>query len=358
MGAKSADVVVSDRTRWRHVLVTSQDGLTGVGEATLPASVEGFDEALSSALAVIEGRPLDAAFLDPLSSFAREGLAAATVYSAIDQAATDIRAQHAGVPVAEFLASDPAPSVPLYANINRASIDRRPETFATNALKAEQLGYGAIKLAPFDNLTPAACGSEAGDQLIAAGVARVASVAEAVLGAEVMVDCHWRFSPAAAARTIPQLAELGVVWFECPLPETTETIDQLKALRELAQRYDMRLAGMEHFAGWEQFAPFVEAGAYDVVMPDIKHAGGYGAILKIAEKATAHGVSVSLHNPSGPVCHLASVHMAAAIGAQERLEQQVFESPRFFQITDPAPNTENGQAIPGRGPGLGTRLTT
>ena len=40
--------------------------------------------------------------------------------------------------------------VPLYANINRATMDRSPAGFATNAAKAAEEGFASIKAAPFD----------------------------------------------------------------------------------------------------------------------------------------------------------------------------------------------------------------
>ena len=39
-------------------------------------------------------------------------------------------------------------------------------------------------------------------------------------------------------------------------------------LRGLANDHGLRLAGLEEGIGIDAFAPYVEAGAYDVVMPD------------------------------------------------------------------------------------------
>jgi galactonate dehydratase len=73
-------------------------------------------------------------------------------------------------------------------------------------------------------------------------------------------------------------------------------------------------------------------GLYDVVMPDVKYAGGLAECLRIAELAARHGVAVSLHNPSGPVCHAHSIHLSAALQTEERLEYQHGETPLFFGI--------------------------
>jgi galactonate dehydratase len=92
------------------------------------------------------------------------------------------------------------------------------------------------------------------------------------------------------------------------------------------------------FLGWRwvlgelRFRPLLEQGLYDVVMPDVKYAGGLAECLRIAELAARHGVACSLHNPSGPVCHAHSLHASAAMESNERLEYQHGETPRFYEI--------------------------
>jgi galactonate dehydratase len=91
----------------------------------------------------------------------------------------------------------------------------------------------------------------------------------------------------------------------------------------------MRLCGLETSIGVHGYEPFLSAGAYDLVMPDIKHAGGYRAILEIAKRAQHYGVATSLHNPSGPIAHAASLQLSAVLPGTERLEIQFDESPLF-----------------------------
>jgi galactonate dehydratase len=123
-----------------------------------------------------------------------------------------------------------------------------------------------------------------------------------------------------------------VTWFECPLPETPEHFAAIKRLRGKANAAGMRLAGAEQFIGAAGFRPILEQGLYDVVMPDVKYAGGLAECLRIAKLAASHGVACSLHNPSGPVCHAHSLHASAAMESNERLEYQHGETPRFYEI--------------------------
>jgi galactonate dehydratase len=266
-------------------------------------------------------------------------LVQAAAYSAVEQAMWDLAARATGRPLVELLGVSKRERVELYANINRGTVERSPAAFAARAAEAASLGFRAIKIAPFDNVTPGA----AENSLIESGYDRIAATAEAIgERAELQVDCHWRFDEAAAHEALAECARLGVTWFECPLPETPEHYAAIKRLRGKANAAGMRLAGAELFIGAEGFRPLLEQGLYDVVMPDVKYAGGLGECLRIAALAARHGVACSLHNPSGPVCHAHSLHVSAALASEERLEYQYGETPRFYAI---AP----GLAEPSRG---------
>jgi galactonate dehydratase len=307
VSVEARSVRVTARTVWTFARLVAQDGTEGWGEASL----EGRSAEVEAAIR---------AFPVPISlGPVPEDLVKAAAYSAVEQALWDLSARHAGRPIAELLGGARRAHVPLYANINRGTTDRTPAGFAARAAEAAALGFGAIKIAPFDNMQE--------------GYARIAAAADAIAGrAELQVDCHWRFDEARAQEALAECARLGVTWFECPLPETPENFAAIKRLRGKANAAGMRLAGAEQFIGTAGFRPLLEQGLYDVVMPDVKYAGGLAECLRIAELAARHGVACSLHNPSGPVCHAHSLHASAAMQSNERLEYQHGETPRFYEI--------------------------
>ena len=354
--ADLTSVRVSPRTTWQHVRLRTEDGRTGLGEATLEFAEADFSQRLLDRARQLIGGDLAGDPLEPLRR-PRMDLTERTMLSALDQAVTDLKAQAAGQPLCRYLGAETADIVlPLYANINRATQDRSPAGFAANAAAALADGFQAVKVAPFDDLTPELCGTDDAQPLIRAGLDRLRATRDAVGAHDLMVDCHWRFTVEAAEALMPALRETGVVWLECPLPETLETLPDIAKLRRAANRHGMRLCGLETAGGWEEVEPFVAAGAYDLIMPDVKHAGGLDTILEIARLAQAAGTAVSLHNPSGPAAHLCSVHVMAALGTGERLEMQWEESPLFHQLTDPPPVVEDGTCRPTTSPGLGTSL--
>src|SRR5690606_36458113 len=72
----------------------------------------------------------------------------------------------------------------------------------------------------------------------------------------------------------------------------------------------LRIAGGELFWGKRRFDEIAEHRWVHVIMPDVKHVGGFGALLDVIE-TTKEEVEVSPHNPSGPISTAASLHAAA-----------------------------------------------
>jgi galactonate dehydratase len=349
---------VSNKTVWRHLVLSAAEHV-GTGEFTLDPAGPDLDTEAAAMAASLIGRKVGSNFTEELDTLCRRDLQGASIVSAMDQAINDLRARISGLPLVEHLGGQQSErSIPLYANINRRTLDRSPAGFRASAELALGRGFAAVKIAPFDGLRPALCGSRDGDVLLAAGLERIAAARDGLpMTVPLLVDCHWRLTSPVCKQLLPQLSALGVSWFECPLPEERETISELAALRRAANDRGIRMAGCETMTAWEGFRPYVEADAYDVIMPDIKYVGGFDALREVAARAAERNVAVSLHNPTGPICHLHSLHACVALGLTERLEMQFEESPLFETIVHPAlPNVAGGEARLPSGSGLGAVL--
>ncbi len=283
-------------------------------------------------------------------------LAEAAAVSALDQALWDVAARRAGQSLATALGGERRSSIPLYANINRRTADRSPAGFAASARDALAAGFEAFKIAPFDEVVPGAARVPGS---IGPGLARIAAVREAIgPGRDLMVDCHWRLDEEEAGRVIREGEALDLHWVECPLPETPSSLPALRRLRALANARGIRLAGCETAVGQEGFAPFLQAESYDAMMPDAKYVGGLAEMLRIADRFAASGVAFSPHNPTGPICHAASLQVCAAAGTLDRLEVQFDETPVFDELVDGAlPHARHGVSTLPPGAGLGVRLS-
>lgn len=346
---QSANVLpirISDKTIWRHVILSCNNGQNGVGEFTLNTATGDLDlRMVRFARRLIGLRPADI-ILSQLLPDLEDSLSDHTILSALDQALYALKAKAEGLSLGRLL--NPQSSlheVALYANVNRRTTDRSPQGFSRSARRACDAGYAFIKIAPFDGVDPVNCETATGERLIEAGLDRISAVSDLLPeNCELRVDCHWRFSPSRAGKLVGEVAQRNVKWLECPIAETRDSVSDLCRLRSQCAAANIRLAGCESMYQAAGFEPFIRARAYDVIMPDVKHAGGLDEIIRIARMAEDHGIAVSLHNPSGPVAHLHSVQVTAALQSREALEIQFDESTRFFELTKPRPMIENGFA--------------
>jgi galactonate dehydratase len=342
---------ISKKTVWTFIRVLDSDGFRGWGEATLPGEHAAVHAYVARAKASLIGK-----MSDPSSGpCTATGTPQAATTSAIDQALWDISAQRSGKTLADALGPRRRNAIELYANINRGTLDRTASGFAERAREAANAGFNAIKIAPFDDVTGDNVATSGGNDLLFAGIERVAAV-RAAIGAErrLLVDCHWRLTEASASDVLRELEPYGLYWFECPLTEVPAMFPALRRLRSRANDIGVRLAGCEMMTGVAAFESFLEAGVYDVVMPDVKYAGGLAEMLRIADAAAKRNVLCSPHNPTGPIAYLHSVHISSLLAEFPFLEFQYGESPLFFDIVEgELPDPRSGTSGLPHGPGLG-----
>ncbi len=343
---------VTPKTRWIFVRVTTSSGLIGAGEGSLNNQEAAVLQALRERSASLFALPHAVPTVWPKP----QNLAEAAAVSALDQALWDIVAQRSGQSMAEALGGERRSSIPLYANINRRTLDRTPAGFAASARDALAAGFEAVKIAPFDEVAP---GPARVPGSLGPGLARIAATRD-VIGPtrDLMVDCHWRLDEREAETVIREGEALGLYWVECPLPETEANLSALRRLRSLANARAIRLAGCETAFGEKGFASFLKAQTYDAMMPDAKYVGGLAEMLRIADAFAGAGVAFSPHNPTGPVCHAASLQVCAAARTLDRLEVQFDETSLFDELVDGAlPRAERGASTLPGGPGLGIGLS-
>jgi galactonate dehydratase len=351
-------VNVSPQTNWFFVKIVADSGLIGWGEASL----NGYEPLLTAYTAMIAARLRD----EPIGVELHQarihphnpaGLVGHAVTSAIEQAIVDIRGQATSRPAHELIGGALRKRVRAYANVNRRTVDRSPGACAESARAAVAAGFRAVKIAPFDGVVPEDAATGAARGKIEAAVARVAAMRQAIgRDVDLMIDCHWRLDEPTAAALIRELAPLALFWFECPISEHPRQDAANRRLRDLAAAHGMRLAGGEKRAGVVGFQPVFEQQLFDVVMPDVKYAGGLAEARAIARLAAAARIAFSPHNPTGPNCHAASGHVSACAESFLVLEHQHAESPLFAALVGAAPRLIDGEFVVSDVPGLGVKI--
>lgn len=356
-------VHVNSRGDWLFVQLNTDQGLQGLGEASHGGGPGGDNRVRQILLAqcrgVLLGRDPQAAVaaVAALQSVA-VGRQGATAVSACEQALWDLAGKAIGVPIHRLLGGPVRSRIRLYANINRATAERTPNGFASNAAAAVAEGFHAIKCAPFDTLPRASRYQPEGQERLRLGLDCVAAVRRAVgPEIEVLVDCHSRFDATTARQVAAALRALDVTWLEEPVStDDLPAVRQLQTLLAAPEYGGMELIGGEALYGLAGFWPYLREGLWHVVMPDVKHCGGIAAGLAIAQAAKVAGAAVSPHNPSGPVGTAASAQLAALLPHLRHLEYAWGEVPWRAELSQPPERIEHGELLLPEGPGLGVEL--
>jgi galactonate dehydratase len=351
------------RTVWLFVRLGTDAGLTGIGEAsdafgfanTSVKNAATMESELRTLFRLVEGKsPLEIASYRSQGErlVAGRGLIPVTAFSAIEQALWDLAGKALDVPVYALFGGKLRDTLPVYANVNRATQPRTPQGFAATARAAVKEGFRAIKAAPFDGFPAPGSPPAVIEAAVDAGIASVAAMREAVgPDVEIMVDCHSFFDVPLAERVARRLEPQKLSWYEEPV--APERIDDTLEIR---RRIQQPMAGGEILFGIAGFAPLCRTRAVNVIMPDVKHCGGLLELTRIAAMAQAHGVEVAPHNPSGPVSTAASVQVCAVLENFRLLELQWGEVDWRGDVLQPREVFEKGTIrVPDR-PGFGIEL--
>jgi galactonate dehydratase len=362
-GFELLPVRATERTVWLIVRLRTDEGVTGLGEAsdafgfanTTKQDAARMESELRRFFALVEGTsPLDIGAYRQQAErpVAEGGLVSATAYSAIEQALWDLVGKSLDVPTYTLFGGKVRDTLPVYANVNRATKPRTPAGFAAAATAAVRDGFRAVKAAPFDGFPSPGSAAADIERAVESGIASVAAMREAMgPDIELMVDCHSFFDVQLAERVAHRLEPYRLGWYEEPVaPERVEET------REIRRRIKQPMAGGEILFGVAGFAPLIRNQTVHVIMPDVKHCGGLLELTRIAAAAESDGVSVAPHNPSGPVSTAASVQVCAVLRNFRLLEFQWGEAAWRPEILTPPERFENGNIRVENRPGLGVDL--
>ena len=122
------------------------------------------------------------------------------------------------------------------------------------------------------------------------------------------IDYHHRLSVAEAASFCQRMPIGTLDFIEEPIRD--ESPDAYEALRKMVT---VPFAIGEEFSSKWTFLPYLERNITNFARIDVCNAGGLTEAMKVASLAESHYIDLMPHNPLGPICTAASVHMAAAV---------------------------------------------
>lgn len=264
----------------------------------------------------------------------------ATAFSGLNQALYDLLAKREQVPVWRlFRDRTDISALPLYTTINRALRTRSAEEYSAVVGEVRAQGFKTFKCAPFEAVNDA----ERAVEKAAAGLATLARLREEFPELALRVDFHERFRPQDFFAIVPELERLRLDWIEEPFAVGP-------AYDELRQHTRLRISGGELFWGRVRFEEIAARRWCDVIMPDVKHVGGFGPLLDVL-KMGAGKIEISPHNPSGPISTAASLHAAAVHPELVRSLEYSFQRQPSRRASGEI--VENGVLLLGDEPGWG-----
>ena len=366
-------IVCSPGRNFVTLKVTTEDGIYGVGDATL----NGRELAVASYLTdhvipLLIGR--DARRIEDTwqylykGAYWRRGPVTMAAIAAVDTALWDIKGKSLHVPVYQLLGGASRDGVLVYGHASGADIEDTVKEVA----QYQALGYKAIRAqsgipglestygvgrgkmyyepaevdAPPENLWST--------DLYLNFVPQLFARLRREFGEDVPLlhDAHHRLSPIEAGRLGKSLEPYHLFWLEDPVPAELQ-----ESFRLIRQHTTTPLAVGEVFNTIYDCQQLIEEQLIDYIRTTVVHAGGLSHLRKIASLAEIYHVRTGAHGATdmSPVCMAAVLHFDLSVhnfGIQEYMRHSE-ETDRVFPH---AYTFRDGMMHPGDKPGLGVDI--
>ncbi|MFE2463361.1 D-mannonate dehydratase ManD [Streptomyces sp. NPDC059402] len=385
MKITAADVVVTSPGRnFVTLRITTEDGLTGLGDATLNGRELAVEAYLREHVApLLLGR--DAHAVEDTwqylyrGAYWRRGPVTMAAIAAVDTALWDIKGKAAGMPVYQLLGGACRTGALAYGHASGRDIPELLDSVRehlADGFRAVRIQSGIPGLDSVYGVAASAAGEgERYDYEPArrtgtthprpteetwdtrAYLRHMPKVFEAVrntFGPELPLlhDGHHRMTPIQAARLGRDLEPYDLFWLEDATPGEDQS-----ALRLIREHTTTPLAIGEVFNSVHDYTTLLRDRLIDYVRSAVTHTGGITAVRKLLDMAAVYGIRSGMHGPTdiSPVGMAAALHLDLAVhnfGIQEYMRH----APRTLEVFRTSYRFEDGLLHPGDAPGLGVEL--
>lgn len=340
----------SDTIDTTVVRIETDDGLVGWGEAKSPVAPRVTKTIIDELLApiVLGQDPFDSEVLweTMYASMRLRGHAGGffvEAISGVDIALWDLVGKAVGKPIHKLLGGAYRDRVLVYASGVPATTAAEGEPdwkrMIDSALEARRRGFRGLKM-----------GIGLGPQ---ADLRSVAGVREAV-GADMAIfaDAAGNYDVPTAIRVGQGLEELGVGFFEAPLPH-----EHIRGYGEVARAVNIPVAN-DVLTTRYQVRDYLMVSGLGVAQPDVCRAGGITELKRIATLTDTFGVGFTPHVSIGSAIHFAaSFQVAAAVANLVQMEYWFGQNPLGDAVLrTPALSVVDGTITVPTGPGLGIEI--
>ncbi len=337
-----------DWCNWMFVRIETDEGLVGWGEASLHGALDSVEAAIREFAPHLIGQ-------DPAGPERhwhrlynawrwRAGAVFNTALAGIDLALWDLEGKRLGVPVHRLLGGAHRTSLRVYAS-HWLNAKMTPDEAHAGAKEAVRRGFTGFKFSP---LTHEALKADESGAIRRATEVMAAAREGAGPDVDIFIECSESLSPRTAVMLDRAFAPYRPGWFEEPVP-----FENAAVMVRLQREISTPIATGERLLSRYEYRELIENGGVKIIQPDLMHAAGITEVRRIASFADTYYIPVAPHNPGGPICTVASMHLAAAIPNFYILEQM--EPQREFRDRSAAPAVkfEKGHFILPQGPGWG-----
>ena len=374
MKIRDAKVIVCSPGRnFATLKITTEDGICGLGDATL----NGRELAVASYLTdhvipLLIGR--DARRIEDTwqylykGAYWRRGPVTMCSISAVDQALWDIKGKALNVPVYQLLGGSSREGVLVYGHASGRDIEETVKAVAEyqkmgyKAIRAQSgipglpsvygVGHGKMYYEPTAKDAP--LGEVWSSELYLNFVPQLFARLRKEFGEDVPLlhDAHHRLTPIEAAKLGKSLEPYHLFWLEDPTPAELQ-----EGFRLIRKHTTTPIAVGEVFNSIYDCQLLIEEQLIDYIRTAVVHAGGISHIRKIASLAEMYQVRTGCHGAvdMSPVCMAAALHFDLSVhnfGIQEYM-RHTEETERVFPH---AYSFSDGMMHPGDKPGLGVDI--
>jgi galactonate dehydratase len=336
---------------WLFVKLSTDDGIYGWGEGSLHGSIQAVETAIHEMGAYLIGKDPTGIHNHWQALYRawrwRGGPVLSTALSSLDIALWDIEGKRLGVPIFRLLGGPFRTKFRGYASHWMSKV-KTPEQAYDQAKEAVIRGFSAFKWKIIDpdllRINETSAISHMVDLFAAARDG-------AGIDTEIFIECAELLSPRTVIKVYDALAPFNPGWFEEPIP-----FENPKVMAEIQRELPIPIACGERLLSRWEFLDLFENGGCKIIQPDVMHAKGITEVLKICSLADTYYIPVAPHNPGGPICMMASMHLSASIPNFLILEQMEEERQLRDEICSHPINYSNGYFEISNEPGLGIDL--
>ncbi|WP_255951328.1 D-mannonate dehydratase ManD [Streptomyces odontomachi] len=365
-------IITSPGRNFVTLKITTSDGVTGLGDATLNGRELAVAAYLRDHLVpLLIGRDPDR--IEDMwqylykGAYWRRGPVTMTAIAAVDTALWDIKGKVAGMPVYDLLGGRARDGAMVYGHASGGSVAELLDDVA----RFRDLGYRAIRAQAAVPGSPGSYGVRHGAIYEPAATALpeeqlwstedYLDFAPSCLGQvrekfgfdfHLLHDVHHRLTPTEAGRLGRAFEELRLFWMEDPTPAELQ-----ESFRQIRRATTTPIAVGEVFNSIWDCQQLITERLIDYIRASVVHAGGITHLRRIFHLAELYQVRTGSHGATdlSPVSLSAAVHLDVTVpnfGVQEYMAH----SPLTHEVFRTGYELRDGALYPSSAPGLGVEL--